>query len=526
MKKLLCLMAAILLVITTMSGCNKTLTTDNENTLVIHFIEAGYGRKFVDDLAAEFMKENPGVKVEMLASSIFSDSRSLLLAGPKSNKADLMLTTDMFFDIVDDGPTRLKGYDCLLEDITDVYNGTIEGESRKVTDKLSPAISNYFNVNGKYYMVPWAGPTAGIIYNKGIFDKNPDWKLPKTTIQLIDLCISIKSSGKKAFIFSGGQQFFKSVYTTWWAQYQGTKSYFDFWKGIDETGVMSSKVFLQGGRYEALKVLENILKFDNGYTDPNSLSYKFADAQMAFLRGDAMMMPNGDWLENEMRNSFKPGSVDIAFMKMPVISSLGIKLGINDSVLAQAVDYADGVSKTMPDLKATVSEADGADPSFMNLSNDEKMNYIRDARNMVFNYFTGHTAIIPAYANAKDLAKKFLRFMASDKGEEIYIKATNGNMPAFLYDIENNPSLYNSLSSFQKSRVANSKNAIPIFEDKSNKFFFRTGLVPFSISNTSVETALGAQNPADRKTAYECIKYDYDSVDYNWKSLLDQAGIK
>ena len=85
---------------------------------------------------------------------------------------------------------------------------------------------------------------------------------------------------------------------------------------------------------------------------------------------------------------------------------------------------------------------------------DEDFATIVAARNVVYSVGPGHNAYIPSYASGKEVAVDFLRFMATDKANEIYVRATNGASLPFRYNLrEKNPELFEQISPLQKSRL-------------------------------------------------------------------------
>ena len=137
------------------------------------------------------------------------------------------------------------------------------------------------------------------------------------------------------------------------------------------------------------------------------------------------------------------GSLDVfKTMRMPVVSALGVKLGIEDSTLSDIIDYLDGDTASLPDFESTAGYTD-----------DAVVAAVREARTIVHSIGPNHTAVIPAYANGKDVAVDFLRFMATDIAQESYIRSTGGASLPFNYDLkEKNIELYNELHPLQQSR--------------------------------------------------------------------------
>ena len=129
-------------------------------------------------------------------------------------------------------------------------------------------------------------------------------------------------------------------------------------------------------------------------------------------------------------------------MRMPIISALGTKLGITDAELSAIVDYVDGTITTEPTFTSTKG-----------VSKEEVISAVREARTVVHSIGPNHQSGIPHYAQGKEVAVDFLRFMATDVALESYIKSTGGASLPFKYNLkEKNLELYNSLGTMQQTR--------------------------------------------------------------------------
>ena len=109
---------------------------------------------------------------------------------------------------------------------------------------------------------------------------------------------------------------------------------------------------------------------------------------------------------------------DVVMMRMPVISSLGTKLGIkSDETLGDIVAAIDAEEMT----DAQIASEYGAEES--------DVAQVRAARGIYYNLAMNFCAVIPSYADGKEVAKLFLRFLAGSEGMEIFRQGTNADMP-------------------------------------------------------------------------------------------------
>ncbi len=415
LKRIVAVALAGMMTVSLFTGCAKK-NKINKDALVITVAKLGYGDAWLYDLAKAY-EEKTGTKVQVISK--IGDSGLSAIKGEMQSQAtetDIFFTrAQEFFKSIYKGAVNINGtnYDCEFADLSDVWNSKAsESESKTILEKMDPAFEEYYNVDDKYYGLPWANGVMGIVRNKNVWDNLglTDADMPLTTDQMFALADKVKAQGKAPFIYSLESEYYSSVAPVWFAQYEGSESMKYFYNGLDPVGESSSNLYAYDGQVEALKVVQKLIDNNNGYQHSVSASSSFTDMQSTFLLDEALFCVNGAWLETEMGEAYQ--GVNIDFIKMPVISSLINRLETvnDDATLAAVVKYVDGNGEA----PAGVSEADIA--------------IVKDARN---NSYTrsgfDHTALVPAYSNKLEEAKDFLKFMYSDEGMNIYYKATNGN---------------------------------------------------------------------------------------------------
>lgn len=253
---------------------------DDPNTLVIDAFEGGYGIKWLQEIADRFEEKNEGVTVKVYGTqddSVFSEH---LMSGRLTS--DIVFERYPFWERVM-RPTTIGNttYDCLLEDLTDIYTSKIPGEDVTVEEKLIDEVADYYKTDGKYYHFNWAVGPMGILYNEKQWKTG--WKIPRTTDELIELCDTIKADKKIPFVYSLKNTYW-GFYDVWAAQYEGLEAMNDYDDGYDPNGERyTPELVLYKGFEEALKVLETLLKNENGYMHPSSQEYTFTEAQIKFL---------------------------------------------------------------------------------------------------------------------------------------------------------------------------------------------------------------------------------------------------
>lgn len=488
-----------------MFGCGKG-KTDDENTLTIEMLDAGYGTQFLKDMKDEFLKEHPGKKIEITGTPFFPKLKANLRAGEKVTTTDIFFAQDNFFDVISEG--RHGTYDNILTDLTDVYDSTVEGENMSIREKVSPEYLQYATVNEKIYSMPWAQGFQGLVYNKTLFDDN-GINIPRTTDELTAVADRVKDMGKYPFIHPAKNDYWNGVYQVWWAQYEGAEEFQDFFYGknsVTTEGYARPEAFLAQGRTEALELLSKYINPDNGYVSASCNVWEFQQVQTYFINGEAFMAPNGDWLENE--SSF--GNAQIRFMKIPVVSNI-----VN--VLPKKTITTD---KQLSDVIAAI---DSGAESFDGVA-QEDFDRVKEARRISFTTAYTFNAVIPAYSNAVPLAKEFLKFIASDKGLQMYKQSFKGAEMPYTFS-DKSKQVCTNQSPFQTSVNEILKDAKRVYYGYNSPLIYKAGMASFTVQSANVSFALGTSSAADRMTAEEVIDFEYENALSKWNDWLMLAGL-
>lgn len=416
---LICAMTA-----TTFVGCGNGATSrkaGGKGTLKVTVAKLGYGDKWILDMA-EAYKEKTGISIEVV-SKVGEAGLSAISTEMDSRKSD----TDIFFTKSDEyhktvysGAVAIEGktYDCEFADLTDVWMSKANDKDEKtIQERMNQSFEDYYNVDGKYYALPWASTIMGIVRNKNVWDKLSlkDADVPRTTDEMFALCDKVKAKGTAPFIYSLESEYYTSFLPIWFVQYEGSTNMENFYNGLDPLGEKTHNLYTYDGQERALEVLQKLVLDENGYQHETSLSASFTDMQSVFLVDQALFCVNGSWLETEMGENYAGANID--YIKTPVISSIIERLdSVNDdATLSAVIKYVDGEAENAP---AGVTEED--------------IEIIREARGYAYEIGgMSHVALVPAYSDKIDMAKEFLKFMYSDEGMNVYYNSTMGaQLPA------------------------------------------------------------------------------------------------
>ncbi len=542
--RFLSLILACVTALVTFGGCGEKkppIDPNDTSKLEIYVYNAGYGYQWAEDILAAFVQEPwvqekyPGIenKSRVEHDELANHATELLMASSKVNNFDIVMGSGLEGKI---------GPDLNVLDLTEVvYNSTVPGESVLYKEKLldSYLISAAYRGKGdqtgdaQYYQTNWASGMTGIMYNETKLNAL-GFKVPNTTDELLGIMNAVKNRTPDAlygqttsFATYGSSTYVSYLFYTWWAQYQTSEEYINFYNGIDSnTESRSPAIFKQQGIYESLSVLENILHRNNGITwmNPNTGREAYRETQNKILLGEnALFMSNGDWVDSELKTLRDGllalnGTVDtVKLMSVPVISAIIEK---TPSITNDAM------------LSAVIAAIDAGETSYAGVS-AEDFDIIKEAREVVYSIGPGHNACIPAEAAGSGPAVDFLRYMATDKAQEIYIKATNGASLPFEYNLkEKNPGLYATISPMHQGVIDRftSQNVNILPAQSSFNLVKYGGLSVFASGTPFEDFTSGKSAGTYRSVAEMCFEREYKFWTENnnsvWKNCLRQAGMQ
>ncbi|MDE7295750.1 MAG: extracellular solute-binding protein [Clostridia bacterium] len=398
------------------SSCFCACAEKNDpNTLNVICYDGGYGSTWLDKTIEIFEQTHEGYKV----NPTYNKNASVTIKTniDRNNNID-----DLYISVgIDWQSYAAKGQ---LAPLDDLYEREVDGI--KIKDKLTSCYANSVYTTGKdreehAYRTPWIAGVGGIFYNVKMFEEN-NWEVPTTYEELVTLCqtivdakIRITGSDEmeyvKPFVWTGGEAYYWD-YTlfTWWGQLAGKEKLNKFFQYDDPSLFNPDNT---DSAYSDLKTAYtmwyDLIASHSEYSMPDCTGKAYMSAQLDFIGGKAAMMPNGQWLYNEMRQHASVTDFEMALMPTPHLST---------------AQY--------PNTYYCVGE--------------------------------DQSIVIPASSTKQDLAKDFIAIMASNQGCDIFLEQANGIL-AFNKTFDASDSKYDT---FQKSiiNVQTSPNTV-LFTDYS-----------------------------------------------------------
>lgn len=528
MKRMLSIMLALSVVftgLTGLTGCGKEL---DPNMVSISIINKGYGNQWIGTLMDKFLKSDAAYsqyKYELINSYDDSSVKTDVEGGSKHVYYDLVVHAG--------NSTMIKNES--LVDITEVYN--MNYKDGKLSDYMNDSILSSFvqKEGGKefYTSIPWSKSVRGLLINydvvEAVLGANWENEYPiRTTNEFLAFVTALNNrlpSNKKPFVLYSQDNYYDGLYEIWWAQFEGMKGVENYYNAKYEEGgevKEGQKAFLQEGRLHSLKVMEQIFSNQNNY----EIYSNWNGMQAAYMEGKSAMLVNGDWLYNEMGSKYE--NVDIRFVKAPVISALGVELGVttdfnivdngnmditynvnSEDKFIEIIDYVDKINNGIQaDKPAGVS--------------DEIINRIAEARSMIYSNIDYPCISIPVYSNKSDLMINFIKWLYSDAGQKEYVLAMKG----LTLPVDNDATEGVALSGFATSLKEITKNATYVFPNRNWKYA-KAGLVSFTARREGpIEYLLtGKSDTPSCDSAFEIYNYDYNYYNKgnNWSLLQTMA---
>lgn len=494
-------LASVLAVGTVMPFVGCGVAENDVNTINISVVNKGYKTEWITSLMTDFLASDAkysGYKFQLYES--YDDDTMKVTVESGANTCN--------YDLIFHGGNPTLIDDKYLTDISSVYNMSFKDKTLK--DYMDESIVSSFVKGDKFTSIPWTQSISSVLINYGkVTEKlGAGWENTyknRTTDEFMTFINALKDNGVTPFVITNDKNFYHVLYETWWAQYEGMSGVKDFFTAryydeIEGTYKEGPEAFRQEGRLKSVQTLAAIFSNESNYAKYNS-GYAM---QTAYMEGKSAMIANGDWMQTEQGKKYS--DVDMRFIKTPVISALGTKLGITESKLIEIIDYVDGVAAKPADIT------------------DAQIDKVTEARKIVYSTVDYSCACIPEYSIKKDVALDFLKWMYSEAGQRKYVAAMNGLTLPIKNSFKDDASV--TMSVFAKSAAALAENAVYLFPNRNWKYA-KAGLQAFAAREKGViEYLLTGKSGSEYTPEYIC---DYDYQYYtknngnNWKDLQNRV---
>jgi N-acetylglucosamine transport system substrate-binding protein len=277
----------------TTTSSEPKLTGDFE----IQYFVGGYGDAWWKEVIGEFQKKYPELKVKESAGAKINDQMKPRWI--QGNPPDVV-----YIDGAGSNATQMVKDDQLM-DLTDWFKTAKNADGDKISDLFIAKPEEY--VTGKNHTLPLVFGSWGTFYDKAMFAKN-NWEEPKDFPSFLAIAEKIKASGVSPYIHTGVYPYYIAGGLLDSAIVSANKDDASILKKISalEPGIFKSEAVMKG--------LDKIVQLrDKGFIDAGSVSLNHTDSQALWLQHKAAFIPNGLWLENEMKKDI-PQGFDFGFI--------------------------------------------------------------------------------------------------------------------------------------------------------------------------------------------------------------------
>lgn len=526
------------------TGCGNSGISDDPKTLNIRIYKAGYGDAYIKAMAAKFEEiyYEEGYKVNVVESAetvLGAEVVNELMLGDK-NRIDMYFSggfsaTDMI------NKAEEKGYD-LVEDLSDIYKMhpiTLTGEEeteKTIEEKIDPMAKKYMQYvgsneeyYGKYLFFPlYKSPTSLVINKKVLKDYEID--VPLTTNQLVAAVNKIAETSETTGVYPvswaglNAYTYWHCCEDLWMAQYEGEDRFLQTitMNGF-ENPLDAVQVYDWEGYKHSLTVMDTMLDLDN--TARGTINMGHGNAQHLFITGKAAFMANSGWLHNEMSANYSQYMDDIVMIKMPIISELGVKLGLDGKNGTDRAKCEEVLIDIIAGIDAGKSDAEiVADAGTANSVTVEPADVaaVRDARYLMYDRGVTNQAIISNFSTKKDIAKLFLRMFASDDSGQYLLTFANATSPFIL----NTELDYSASSEFVKSAMALCDSEYTgLNRAFSGESLRQDALVELFYGDSAPEKTIASGDGAPGTTGAELWKKTGDEVKKIWEKTLRENNL-
>ena len=452
---------SIITLLTATACSNKTGgIVKDENTINVKIHSAGYGVTYAEELKKGFESTyaEEGYKVNILTpdtisnqlifKEIYADSGiDVYISSADAQESTSYIGQQMFADITD---TVIKQ--------KPIGNGKVEGEDTILSYIEDMECDTNFLYDGKYYGLPIALSIGGLGVNRKVLQEEFGvTQLPRTTreFQQIIQTIMVKNANDVAngasyaqvthpFAYAlAGNYYWMSILNTWFYQYSGKQAIDSFWSFENADGTPMTedayKVYADEGLELSLSLIYQFYDYNSAMS--NVAQDNYLKAQHNVMQGYAVFCPTGDWMFNEEKSVYKNYLNDISFIKVPLVSELGVKLfgaGTNynflddecEELLLKIIDGADA-NKTVEEIKDSL-----ADTKYANVAEQDILTVCE--RRGACKDSSGESCYISEKSTKKDIAALFLRYIASTDGAKIWSVEANTTSPYRVGKLEEN----------------------------------------------------------------------------------------
>ena len=268
------------------------------------YFSGGYGTDFLAYLDNLFEKLHPGAKVnghfiqreqEQLQPRFVAGSPPDIIYN--GGAGDLNVAS-----LVSDGQ---------LLDLAPVLNApSLDTPGKTVKETLIPGSQDNGVYGGKQYALKYTSSYNGIWHSSSLF-KQKGWTVPDTWDKMISFSKDLKKAGTNPWTYQGKYPSYMNTLLDAMVFHQGG------WDAILKIDNLEPNAWKQPAVKTALDAMYELVS--NDFFMPGTAGLTHTESQAEWLKGNAVFIPCGTWLEREMLKLI-PDGFDMVVQPVPSLS--------------------------------------------------------------------------------------------------------------------------------------------------------------------------------------------------------------
>ena len=277
-----------------------------DQVLKVAALESGYGAEMWEQVTAAFEAANPGVTVELQTDK---NIESVISPNMKAGEyPDVVLLAVSREDALTETLTKENG----LMSLMDVLEMDVPGEGVAVKDKMVAGFTDTLVTNpyadGDTYLAPMFYSPTGLFFNEGLLEEK-GWEVPQTWDQMWELGEKAKAEDIALFTYPTAGYLDSFMYALL-ASIGGPDFY-------NEAMMYSEEAWSSDEAQEAFEIIEKLAQYTHETTVANANGDNFTKNQQLILDNQAIFMPNGTWVVEEMKEAPRAEGFKWGFTALP-----------------------------------------------------------------------------------------------------------------------------------------------------------------------------------------------------------------
>lgn len=287
---------------------------DSEEAVTLHLaaLESAYGKEGWEKIIADYEALHDHVTVDLTIEKNLEE-----VIRPEMQADDypdvFLLATDR-----EEALTETMIKDDALVSLEDILGMDVPGEDANVGDKILDGFTDTLATNpyadGEMFLAPMFYSPTGLFYNAGLLEEK-GWDIPETWDDMFELGEKAAEEDISLFTYPIAGYFDTLIGSMLYAA--GGPDFFDEAMTYEE-GIWESE--------EAMTVFETVEKLAD-YTHPNTVSNAnpndFVKNQQLILDNEALFMPSGTWIIEEMEDAPRSDDFEWGMMSVPAFEDGG-----------------------------------------------------------------------------------------------------------------------------------------------------------------------------------------------------------